>query len=270
VTADDELVQALKGDVLEPARTEGPNARLPVSTMARDPRIRGRRPHAVRLVACYAGGMSQDVELGCRCGAINGWVRGVSRGTVNRAICYCDDCQAFLHYLGRAELLDVHGGTDIVQVAPAAVTFDRGAERIVGLRLGPRGLHRWYASCCKTPLGNTMTPSIPFIGMASEVFRGMSDVRRRDQVFGRVRGSAFSQYAAGAPAGSGGLQLRMFAHAVRLMLGWKLRGRAWPHPFFDAASRAPSHPVTTLSPGEREALRSKCGPHPGTFAASPP
>jgi len=209
------------------------------------------------------GGMSQDVELGCRCGEVHGWVRGVSPSTVNRAICYCVDCQAFLHYLGRAELLDAHGGTDLVQVAPRAVTFDRGGERIVGLRLATKGLHRWYSSCCKTPLGTTPKPSLPFVAMAPEVLRGASDVRRRDELFGKVRGAVFGQHATGgAPDGSTRPQLRLIAHTLRLMLGWKLRGHTWPHPFFDHITRTPSRPVTTLSPDEREALRAMCGPSP--------
>jgi hypothetical protein len=215
------------------------------------------------------GGMSQDVELGCRCGEVHGQVRGVAPGTVNRAVCYCDDCQAFAHYLGRADLLDEHAGTDIVQVAPAALSFDRGAERIVGMRLSPKGMHRWYASCCKTPLGNTMTPSIPFIGMIPEVFLGVTDARRRDEVFGTVRGRVLGKYAiGGAPEGSTTFPLRLMAHAVPLVLGWKLRGKTWPHPFFDQATGAASHPVTVLSREERTALRAKCGPNPGAVAAA--
>jgi hypothetical protein len=205
--------------------------------------------------------MSQDVELGCRCGEIHGWVRGVSPSAVNRAICYCDDCQAFLHHLGRADLLDAHGGTDIVQVAPSSVSFDRGLERIAGLRLSPRGLYRWYASCCKTPLGNTSTPSIPFVGMASEVLRGASDARRRDELFGKVRGAVFGKYATGgAPEGSTKFPLGLILQTVPLVLGWKLRGKTWPHPFFDRATQAPRHPLTTLSRDERDALRPRCGP----------
>ena len=205
--------------------------------------------------------MSQDVELGCRCGEIHGWVRGVSPTTVVRAICYCNDCQAFLHHLGRADWLDAHGGTDVVQVAPRAVTFDRGAERIVALRLTPKGLYRWYASCCNTPLGNTLKPWLPFIGMSPEVLRGASDAAAREAAFGRVRGASFGQHATGGvPEGATKFPLGLIAHGLRLMLGWKLRGKAWPHPFFDRATQAPSHPVIILSPEEREALRAKCGP----------
>jgi hypothetical protein len=210
-----------------------------------------------------------DVQLGCRCGEIQGWVRGVSPGTVNRVICYCDDCQAFLHHLGRADLFEPHGGTDVVQVAPQTVTFERGTANIAGLRLAPKGLHRWYASCCKTPLGNTMTPSVPFIGMPLEVFRGASDVCSRNQLFGTVRGASFGKFATdGAPPGSTKVNLGMVAHAMWLVLGWKLSGKTWPHPFFDRTSRAPLYPITTLSSDEREALRAKCGPNPTAVTTS--
>src|SRR5439155_14721689 len=112
--------------------------------------------------------MSLDAELSCRCGQVRGRVKNAGPRTVNRVVCYCDDCQAFLHHLGRTDLLDGSAGTDIVQVAPAALTFDRGATRIVGVRLTSKGLYRWYASCCKTPVGNTLTPALPFVGIVAQ------------------------------------------------------------------------------------------------------
>ena len=111
--------------------------------------------------------MSREAEFYCRCREVRGRVTSASAQNVNHVICYCDDCQAFLQHIGRTDLLDPHGGTDIVQVAPASLTFDRGAERIVGVRLSPRGLYRWYASCCKTPVGNTVAPAIPFVGIVA-------------------------------------------------------------------------------------------------------
>ena len=46
----------------------------------------------------------------------------------------------------------------------------QGQHRIVGLRLTPKGLFRWYASCCNTPVGNTLTPAIPFVGIVAQGF----------------------------------------------------------------------------------------------------
>ena len=201
--------------------------------------------------------MNRDAKLHCRCGEVQGHVKDASPGTVNRIVCYCDDCQAFLHHLGRADLLDAHGGTNIVQVAPASLTFERGTERIAGLRLTPKGLYRWYASCCKTPLGNTLSPAIPFVGVVAQAFENP------DATFGAPIGAILGKFAIGTPpAGSTKLNPRLLARALRMVIGWRLRGRAWPHPFFDRATRAPSHPLTILSRSEREALRPRCGPRP--------
>src|SRR5437660_3577353 len=90
------------------------------------------------------GHMGKDVELRCRCGEVVGRVENASPQKVNRVICYCDDCQAFAHQLGRAELLNAQGGSDIVQVAPASLTFVKGQQHIAGLRLAPKGLFRWH------------------------------------------------------------------------------------------------------------------------------
>jgi hypothetical protein len=203
--------------------------------------------------------MTSDAEFRCRCGEVRGRVKNASPDTTNHMICYCDDCQAYLHHLGRSDLLDAHGGTDIVQVAPASVSFDRGADRIVGLRLTPRGLYRWYASCCKTPLGNTLGPAFPFVGIVAQAFDG--EGRRADAVFGKSLGGSLDKHAvAKLPEGSPRFGARRIARVVGLVLRWKLRGQTWPHPYFDRATRKPSRPVSVLSPAEREALRPLCGP----------
>jgi hypothetical protein len=206
--------------------------------------------------------MSQEVELHCRCGEIHGLLRDVSPRSVNRMICYCDDCQAALHWLDRADLLDAHGGTDIVQVAPASLSLDRGTERIACMRLSEKGLYRWYASCCKTPLGNMPKPSLPFVGITHELLRGHPDTKL-DEVFGPPRAAVLGKYAIGGnPESSTATNVRMIAHAIRRVIGWKLGGKTWPHPFFDRKTGKPNRPVTTLSPADRDALRPKCGPNP--------
>ncbi len=58
--------------------------------------------------------MGMNAEFRCRCGEVRGIVTDASPHTANRVVCYCDDCQAFAHRLGRADLLDAHGGSDIV------------------------------------------------------------------------------------------------------------------------------------------------------------
>ena len=203
--------------------------------------------------------MSGQVEVRCRCGAVRGVVTNPSPRTVNRVVCYCDDCQAYAHQLGRADLLNAKGGSDIVQIAPATLSFTQGQDRIAGLRLTPKGLYRWYATCCNTPVGNTLTPAVPFVGIPVQSF----DTQRPDDVFGPPMGAILGKYAVGEPpAGSTGLNLALLLRAIGRVLGWRLGGKVWPHPFFAREDRAPLYPLTIVAQERREALRAVCGPHP--------
>lgn len=102
-------------------------------------------------------------KLACRCGAVQGTLD--LNAPSQRLVCYCTDCQAFSDWLD-PELLDAAGGTPLTQVPPGSLTLDHGHEQIQAVRLTPTGMIRWYASCCKTPIGNTpASGSPPFIGV---------------------------------------------------------------------------------------------------------
>ncbi len=211
--------------------------------------------------------MGTQIELRCRCGEVRGVVSNPSPQSVNRVVCYCDDCQAFMHQLGRADWLDANGGTDIVQIAPASLSFVQGQDRIAGVRLTPKGMFRWHTTCCNTPVGNTLTPSVPFVGIAVQAFDGGAP--RADDAFGKPTGAILGKFAVGkAPEGSTGLNLSLIARVIGRVLGWRLRGKAWPHPFFKRETNAPIYPLTVLSAAQRDALRPLCGPHPTAQAAS--
>ncbi|WP_092291069.1 DUF6151 family protein [Bradyrhizobium sp. Ghvi] len=209
--------------------------------------------------------MDRQVELHCRCGGVRAVVGGVSPRSVNRVVCYCDDCQAFAYHLGRADLLNANGGSDIVQVAPSTLTFVQGQNRIVGVRLSPKGLYRWYANCCNTPVGNTLSPSVPFVGILAQAFEGGAPAV--DEATGPPIGAILGKYAIGEPpAGSTGLNLSLILRAIGKVLAWKMGGKAWPHPFFKREPREPIYPITVLSREQREALRPLCGPQPNAQA----
>lgn len=177
--------------------------------------------------------------------------------TTNRVVCYCDDCQAFAHFLGRADILDPHGGSDVVQVAPGALRFDRGYQRIVGIRLSPKGLHRFYTECCQTPVGNTM-PNVPFVGVVAQAFGTTAEVDTR---MGPPVGRGFGKFAIGSvPDAADTWSFRIMARTLKKVLGWRFAGKAWPHPYFDRKTKAELRPVKVLSKEERDALRPLCGP----------
>lgn len=47
------------------------------------------------------------------------------------------------------------------------------------------------------------------------------------------------------------------ARTVAQILGWKLRGKSWPHPFFVRETGLPIREPRVLTTSEREALRAQ-------------
>jgi Family of unknown function (DUF6151) len=135
--------------------------------------------------------------LRCRCGTIQGSVKEPHRA--NRVVCYCKDCQAFAHFLGQeSEILDTRGGTDVIQILPKNLTFTQGVEALACIRLSEKGLLRWYASCCNTPIGNTLANfKISFIGLVHNCLENAGTPVVES--FGPVRAWVNTQGAKGDP-----------------------------------------------------------------------
>jgi uncharacterized protein DUF6151 len=198
-----------------------------------------------------------DIPLRCRCGAVRGVARAAVPSKINHCFCYCDDCQAFAHHLGRADdVLDAHGGTEISQMSPANVTFTAGADKIAAIRLTQKGLVRWYASCCNTPIGNTMAASgVPFIGVVHAFIAAPS------AALGPIRGRGFAKSAKGGAAAvpkDGLPDLVMVARMVGKLLRWRLRGDHKRWALFDASTGKPLVEPRVLDAAEREDLRRRC------------
>lgn len=83
--------------------------------------------------------------LRCRCGTLRGIVDHPEK--VSRGVCYCKDCQAFAHFLGKpGDILDEMGGADVMATLPKHVTFTHGLEALVCMSLTETGMLRWYTS----------------------------------------------------------------------------------------------------------------------------
>jgi hypothetical protein len=198
-----------------------------------------------------------ELALLCRCGAVRGIARDVTPSAVNHCFCYCDDCQAFAHFLGRPdELLDAHGGSEIVQMSQASVRFTAGTDKIAAMRLTDKGLTRWFASCCRTPIGNTMsTSALPFIG----VLRVFIDASQA--ALGPIRGRGWAKSAKGGRAAvpkDGLPDPIMVARVLFKLAGWRLRGDHKRSALFDSVSGRPLAEARVLSAAEREDLRRRC------------
>ncbi len=198
--------------------------------------------------------MPTDIPLRCACGKLSGTALAASPTTGSRAICYCGDCQAFARFLGRPGVTDEHGGTDIYQMAPGRVRITAGAEALRCVRLSEKGLYRWYCGDCRTPVGNTVSARVPFVGLIHTIM-DLAEGGARDQALGEPIAHVQITSAIGAlPPHARDMSLpRIILRTLRLMATWKLTGVGSPSPFFDA-HRAPRTPPQVLTPEQRRAL----------------
>jgi hypothetical protein len=206
--------------------------------------------------------LASDATIRCSCGSLEGRAQGLKSSVGIRLVCYCDDCQAFPWALDAADrVLDAHGGSDIFQTSPARIEFTRGLENLACLRLTEKGLLRWYASCCNSPICATLAmPSVPFVALLHSALEcGGSP----DAVLGPSRGGVNARFAKGDRASLDahdkappGIILRLAAMIFR---AW-LRGDAKRSPFFRAgAPIAKPHVWSTDELARVEAARDTAG-----------
>jgi hypothetical protein len=191
--------------------------------------------------------------LQCRCGTLKGYAAHPER--LNRVVCYCRDCQAFAHFLGRAnDILDAKGGSDVIQTIPANVAFTVGTEVLACMRLREKGLLRWYAKCCNTPIGNTVANyRVSFIGLVHSCLDSTGE--SLDASFGPVRMWSFTKSAkrpVNAPRFS---MIAGIARFAGMVIRARIDGSYKRTPLFVASTGAPIVTPQVLSPRERERLR---------------
>jgi hypothetical protein len=191
--------------------------------------------------------------LQCRCGILKGYVSHPE--AVNRCVCYCSDCQAFGHFLGRAaEILDGQGGTDVIQTRPANVTFTAGKEALACMRLTEKGLLRWYATCCNTPVGNTLANfRVSFVGLVHNCLDGAGG--SLDDSFGPVRAYVNTKSAKGAVKSSTIGLISAILKLIGLVARARIDGSYKRNPFFFADTGTPIASPRVLSRSERDELR---------------
>lgn len=197
--------------------------------------------------------MEAALRIHCDCGKFQGVFRDVAAGSGNRTVCYCRDCQAFARFLERPDVLDAHGGTELFQHSPRELLFTEGTEQLACVRLSDKGMLRWYAACCRTPIANTMpTSAMPFMGLISAVWDAEGDA-----LLGPVRNRVQAQSTIGDTGeleASRGIPLTVFARVLWLLLKARLRGDHRHSPFFDPSTGQPRARPQVLSPEARRAL----------------
>lgn len=182
-----------------------------------------------------------DVAFSCRCKAVQGIVHELTPSAGTHAVCYCDSCRAAELVLG---MPDPGGnGVHVFQTTPDRISFSAGQEKVAPMSFSENGLLRWRATCCDTPMFNTVrSPKMSFVGILTAILADPAAV-------GPVVGWAF------VPKGDGKTAHRGLYHlafrAIMRIAKQRLTGRWKQTPFFDVAQGTPVQPVTVLPKGTR-------------------
>lgn len=195
-----------------------------------------------------ASGSKMITQLHCQCGAVQG--SADLRHSYGRAICYCRDCQAFARFLGAPHrVLDAHNGTEILAMLPAAVRFASGAEHLNCVSLSDRGLLRWYASCCHTPIGNTPRDQrIAYVGLIRACIPDLDDSA------GPVKIALNTESAKGEVAATPVHTSLGVLRIMKNVIAARMSGKYRDNPFFTKDTGTPAKTPQVLSRVERETL----------------
>ena len=191
------------------------------------------------------------MRIQCNCGKFQAEVQDFPKANPGRLVCYCDDCQAYLNYLGRSDLMDPAGGTEIIPSYPANVKIVSGAEQVRGTRLSDQGMFRWSTACCNSPIANAR-PGTPWLGMHRNMYIA-KDALALDQAFGPDKTRVLGKFATGPlPAGTpAGFNFKAMRMVLPFILKGILGGKAKNSPFVAADGKSPITAPLVLSPSER-------------------
>ena len=171
-------------------------------------------------------------------------------------MCHCDDCQAFAHFVGRADsVLDGNGGTDAYHLPASRLAVVRGLDRLACVQMTRRRLIRWYCVTCGTPVANTYdTSRLSFLSLSLSAL----PAEQRDRQFGPSSGHVWTKFGHGdlSKVKRASIPAMLWRMASR-MVSARLSGDHRNNPFFDRATGQPIRTPRRLTPVERAALDRK-------------
>lgn len=189
-------------------------------------------------------------RLQCHCGRLAGEVANTH--VAMHAVCYCQDCSSYAFHLGtQARTVNEMNGTDIIATQSSNVTFTKGIENLACLSLSPKGLLRWYAKCCNTPIANTPRDwRVPYVGLVHACLE-----KPLEMSFPPVQMHVGTKGAKGKPPSGWLPQLVAILGFMPRIMWSRFAGAYKVTPFF-AATGQPRIDVRVLTRDERELARS--------------
>ena len=185
------------------------------------------------------------INLECKCGSVKGMAHDVSPKSGIHIVCYCDDCQAFAYRLEQQDtVLDSHRGTDIFQMSSANIELTEGLDHVRCIRMIPKGMYRFYTKCCKTPIGNTVSAKIPFVGLITAFIK---DASTKETALGPVTHQILTKFAKPPLPDNKKISSSKIIVGLRILskfLTWKIRDGRKNTVFFNADG-TPNAPLKT-------------------------
>ncbi len=197
------------------------------------------------------------MEIQCECGKFRAELTKFPQNTPGRLKCYCDDCQTYLYFLKREDLLDDNGGTEIVPAYPADIQILAGKELIKCTRLSPKGMFRFSTTCCNTPIVNTDAKR-PWAGIPGPMYT-RKNPNQLSQALGPIKSSIMGKFGKGTlpPGTPATFDFKGMLTVLPFILKGQFFGKSKSSPFFENGN-----PIATpkiLSLDERKAARHRAG-----------
>jgi Family of unknown function (DUF6151) len=117
------------------------------------------------------------------------------------------------------------------------------------MSLSPKGLLRWYAACCRTPIGNTPRDrKTPYVGLIRTCLPNL------DESFGPLKIAIKTGSATGEVQATPVATFLGILKITRKVIGARLRGKDKVNPFFAPDSGEPIKAPQVLTFAERKSL----------------
>ncbi|MFT6991403.1 MAG: hypothetical protein ACJASL_003390 [Paraglaciecola sp.] len=114
------------------------------------------------------------------------------------------------------------------------------------VRLSQKGIYRWYAKCCNTPIGNTLGGKVPFIGV---IHNFMNNKATRDKDLGVPLDTIHWQSAKfSLPEEQKVSFFKITTRVLAKLIIWKVKGLNQPSDFFNQDGRAVTKPEVLNKP----------------------
>lgn len=185
----------------------------------------------------------------CWCGNLHGYLSQPHRAL--HGVCYCKDCRAYAHHLGVASTAhDACGGAEFVATLAPHVSFTAGTEHLACLSLSEKGLLRWYAKCCNTPICNTARDwKVPYVGFLGTCLK--ADPGAFERVFPRLDMRVNTSSARQAPPPMRWRTVVSLGWLMPQLMLSAINGTYRQTPFFHRPAGVPIVSVAVLSQADR-------------------